>query len=104
MIINFGLALCGVLSLIGASAFPDYVPPGIAKDVVQTAGFVTFIASGIGGTMSLLSSPKQGPLAPTPPDVIVTAQKVAELPPDAHPAEIVKVKAAATLAVADHQP
>lgn len=104
MIINFGLAALGVIVAGGASIFPDYVPPGVAKDIVQTSGLVLAIASGIGGTMSVYSSPKQGPGAPTPPAVIVTAQKVAELPPDASTAVINQTKAAAVLAVDRHQP
>ena len=104
MVINFGLAALGVIVAGGVSIFPDYVPPGVAKDIVQTAGLVLAIASGIGGSMSLYSSPKEGPLAPTPPRVIVTAQNVAALPPDANPAVIAQTKAAAQTAIVAHQP
>ena len=38
ILINFGLAALGVIVAGGVSIFPDYIPPGIAKEIVQTAG------------------------------------------------------------------
>lgn len=104
MVINFGLAAAGVIVAGGVSIFPDYVPPGEAKDIVQTCGLVLAIASGIGGSMGLYSSNKPGPLAPAEPPVVVAAKKVASLPPDASTVAISQAKVAAVAAVDDHQP
>lgn len=102
--INGAVAVCGVIATIGVSAFPDYVPPGIAKDVVQTAGLIFMIYGGANTAGNLLSSSKPGALAPPDPPVVVAAEKVANLPATASMAAVAGAKADAVNAVADHQP
>lgn len=76
----------------------------MAKDVVQTAGLIFMVYGGLNSAGNFLSSPKQGALAPTPPAVIVAAQNVAALPADANPAVVAQTKAAARVAVDNHNP
>lgn len=103
-VINGVVAICGVLTLIGASAFPSYIPQGIATDVVQTAGFIFTIYGALNSGANFLSSSKPGLLAPPDPPIVVAAQKVADLPPNAGPAVVAQAKRVATEAVVDHQP
>lgn len=103
-VINGVVALCGVLTLIGTSAFPDYIPQGIAKDVVQTAGFIFTIYGALNSAGNFLSSSKPGALAPADPPVVVAAQAVASLPASADPATVALTKKVAQEAVVAHQP
>jgi hypothetical protein len=102
--INGVVALCGVLTLIGTSAFPDYIPQGIAKDVVQTAGFIFTIYGALNSAGNFLSSSKPGALAPPDAPVIVAATAVANLPKNADPGTISLTKKVAQEAVVEHQP
>ena len=102
--INLVVAVCGVIATIGVSAFPDYIAPGVAKDIVQTAGLIFAIYGGLNSAGNFLSSNKQGLLAPEPAPVLKAAMKVADLPSNAGPAVIASAKAAATAAVAAHVP
>jgi hypothetical protein len=77
-LINGGIAICGVVTALGVSVFPDYVPPGVAKDIVQTASLIFAIYGGLNSAANFLSSSKPGYLAPKDPPVVVAAQKVAE--------------------------
>lgn len=103
-IINGGVAICGVVATIGVSAFPDYVPPGVAKDIVQTAGLIFMIYGGLNSAANFLSSNKPGLLAPAEPPVVVAAKKVADLTPDAPRIQVEAAKNSAIAAVADHHP
>jgi hypothetical protein len=103
-VINGVIAICGVIATLGVSVFPDYVPPGEAKDIVQTAGLIFMIYGGLNSGANFLSSSKPGALAPPDPPVVAAAIKVAELSPSANPAVIAQTKKAATEAVIDHQP
>jgi hypothetical protein len=102
--INLGVAICGVIATVGVSAFPDYIPSGVAKDIVQTAGLIFMIYGGLNSAGNFLSSSQPGALAPQDPPVVVAAEKVAALPPSSTPKQIAAVKADATAAVAAHQP
>jgi hypothetical protein len=102
--INGVVALCGAIAAIGASSFPDYIPQGIAKEVVQTAGFVLAIYGVLNAGGNFLSSSKPGALAPPDPPVVVAAQAVADLPKNASPATVVLTKKVAQEAVVEHQP
>jgi hypothetical protein len=103
-VINGAIAICGVIATLGVSVFPDYVPPGEAKDIVQTAGLIFMIYGGLNSGANFLSSSKPGALAPPDPPVVVAATAVADLPPNAGREQIAETKAAATTAVTDHQP
>ena len=102
--VNLSIAICGVIGTIGVSAFPDYVPPGAAKEIVQTAALIFMVYGGLNSAGNFLSSNQPGALAPPEPLVVVAAKKVAELPATATPQDISAVKADATAAVAAHQP
>jgi hypothetical protein len=105
MIINFGLAILGAIVAGGPSLFPDYIPPGAAKDIIQTCGLLLAIVSPIvGGTMSALSSNNRGPLAPADPPSIAAAHAVADLKPEDSPNKVAAVKAAAVDAVMSRDP
>lgn len=101
---NLFIAVCGVIGTVGVSAFPDYIPSGIAKDVVQTAALIFMIYGGLNSAGNFLSSNQPGLLAPNDPPVVVEAKKVAALPASASPQDIAATKADATAAVAAHQP
>lgn len=102
--INGAIAICGVIATIGVSAFPDWIPPGEAKAIVQTAGFIFMIYGGINSAGNFYSSSKPGALAPADPPVVVAAQAVASLPPTANPAVVAQTKKIAQEAVVEHQP
>lgn len=103
-IINLIIAICGVIGTIGVAAFPDYIPPGDAKEIVQTSALIFMIYGGLNSGANFLSSSKPGFLAPQDPPVVLAAQKVADLPSTAGPAVIKATKEQAVAAVADHQP
>ena len=102
--INLGLAVCGVIGTVGVSAFPDYVPTGVAKDIVQTAALIFMVYGGLNSAGNFLSSNQPGLLAPKDPPIVVEAKKVAALPETATPQAVSAAKADATAAVAAHQP
>jgi hypothetical protein len=102
--INGFIAVCGVVSVASVSIFPDYVPPGVAKEIIQTAGLIFFLYGGANSVGNFLSSSKPGALAPPDAPVVLAAQAVANLPKDASPATVVLTKKVASEAVIDHQP
>jgi hypothetical protein len=102
--INLGIAVCGVVATLGVSVFPDYIPSGDAKDIVQTASLIFMIYGGLNSAGNFLSSSKPGYFAPPDPPVVVAAEKVAELPPTASSGAIAAAKSSAVAAVAAHQP
>jgi hypothetical protein len=71
--ISVGIAAAGVVALATPSVFPDYVPPGIAKDIIQTAGLMTFITGGVQTVLHRYSSSDPGPGAPQ--DTVSSLQK-----------------------------
>jgi hypothetical protein len=101
---NLAIAVCGVIGTVGVAAFPDYVPAGAAKDIVQTAALIFMVYGGLNSAGNFLSSSQPGALAPPDPPVVVAAQAVANLPSTATPEDISAVKADAVAAVAAHQP
>ena len=70
------LAALGVIANLSPSMFPSYIPAGETADIIKTAGLLFAVASGIGGSASLFSSSKPGPLAPADPPVVVAATKL----------------------------
>lgn len=69
-----GMCVFGAMTVIGAAGtviFPDYVPPGAAKAIVQTCLFCTTVVSGLALGSHAYSSSTPGPLAP--PDSPATA-------------------------------
>jgi hypothetical protein len=100
-----GLALIvSVLAVLSPSAFPSYVPAGVATGIISTCAFLNILLNALNGGLHLFSSSQPGPLAPPDAPVVVAAQKVADLPPSATPLTISATKAAAETAVANHQP
>jgi hypothetical protein len=67
----FGVA--GFVATLGPAAFPDYIPVGIAKDIIQTAGFCSLIGGGIMGVLGRYSSSEPGPGAPPDPPIVKAA-------------------------------
>jgi hypothetical protein len=102
--INLGISLCGVVAGLGVAVFPDYVPPGVAKDVVQTAALIFALYGGINSAGNFLSSNKPGALAPPDPPSIVAARAVVALTADDSPAKVDAVKQAAYVAVQTRDP
>lgn len=102
--INGAIAICGVIATIGVSAFPDYVPQGVAKDVVQTACLIFTVYGALNSAGNFLSSNKPGAFAPADPPAVVAAKKVADLTPDDSPNKVAAVKAAAIDAVQSRNP
>lgn len=103
-IINGAVAICGVIATAGPSMFPDYIPAGEAKDIVQTAGLIFMIYGGLNAGGNLLSSSKPGALAPADPPSVVAAQKVADLTPDDPLSKVNATKQAAIDAVTARNP
>ena len=60
--INAAVAVVGVVATMTPSMFPSYVPPGIAADVTQTAGFVMALWGGVNGILHLTSPATPGAL------------------------------------------
>jgi len=60
--INAAVAIAGVLAAMTPSMFPSYVPPGVAADVTQTAGFFMALWGGVNGVLHLMSSSTPGAL------------------------------------------
>ena len=103
-IINGVVTVCGVIGQIGVTAFPAYIPAGIATDIVQTASLIFMIYGGMNTAGNLLSSNKSGALAPADPPSIAAARKVVDLTPDDSAAKIAQVKAAAVQAIQSRTP
>lgn len=102
--INGAVTICGAIATAGPKIFPSYIPAGEASDIVQTCGLIFFCYGALNTAGNLLSSSKPGALAPPDPPVVLAAQAVASLPPNAGPATIAQVKKVAQEAVVDHQP
>lgn len=62
MVFNILMAVVGVLATLAPSAFPSYVPNDVVKDIIQTAGFVTVLWTGINGALHASSTTQAGPL------------------------------------------
>lgn len=62
MVFNMVMAVIGVVAVLAPSAFPSYIPPGVVANIIQTAGFVTTLWTGINGAMHAASSSRPGPL------------------------------------------
>ncbi len=62
MIFNIAMAVVGVLATLAPSAFPSYIPNDAVKDIIQTAGFITVLWTGINGALHAASSSTPGPL------------------------------------------
>ena len=103
-IINGAVAICGVIATAGPAVFPDYIPPGEAKDIVQTAGLIFMLYGGLNSAGNLLSSSRPGALADPGPPSVVAAQKVADLTPTDPPGKVAAVKAEAINAVQSRNP
>lgn len=59
-VVNAVAAVCGVLAAMSPSMFPSYVPPGIAANVTQTAGFVLAIWGGVNSALHFTSPSTPG--------------------------------------------
>jgi hypothetical protein len=102
--INGTIAVCGAIAAIGIGAFPDYVPKGIATEIVQTAAFILAVYGGLNTAGNLFSSNQPGALAPADPPSIVAARAVVNLTPDDPPSKVTAVKQAAITAVQTRDP
>ena len=60
--LNAAVAVIGVLAAMSPSMFPSYVPPGLAADVTQTAGFVMALFGGVNGVLHITSPSTPGAL------------------------------------------
>ena len=102
--INGTVAVCGAIAAIGIGAFPDYVPKGVATEIVQTAAFILAVYGGLNTAGNLFSSNQPGALAPPDPPSIAMARNVVNLTPADSPSKIAEVKAAAINAVQTRDP
>ena len=102
--LNLAIAVCGVIGTVGVAAFPDYVPPGVAKNIVQTAALIFMVYGGLNSAGNFFSSNQPGALAPKEPEVVLAAKAVAALPASATPSDIAAAKSDAAAAIASHQP
>jgi hypothetical protein len=85
----------------GALSLSGVVSGEQATQMVAIAGLLAGVLNII---LHADSSSAPGPLAPPRPPVVVAAQKVADLPPNAPQALITATKSVASAAVADHVP
>lgn len=102
--INAGIAVCGVISLLGVSVFPDYIPSPIAKDIFQTASFIFAVYGGLNSAGNFLSSNKRGALAPPDPPVVNAARALAALPENAGPGQLALARRDVKTAADEHTP
>jgi drug/metabolite transporter (DMT)-like permease len=62
--LGIAFAVAGFVATLGPSQFPDYIPVGVVKDIIQTAGFSALIGGGIMTVLGRYSSSAPGPGAP----------------------------------------
>ena len=100
---KLSIAIKIVLTLANAIGNGSLALTGIVstQQATSIALGCQFLVAAIGIGMSAFSSSAPGPLAPADPPVVVAAKKVADLPADALPRDIVKAKSAANAAVAN---
>jgi hypothetical protein len=61
--------LFAVLAMMTPSMFPSYISAGVTADIIQTAGFVTALWTGMNAYLHSVSSTAPGPMTaqdPTP--------------------------------------
>jgi hypothetical protein len=63
-IVSVTFAIIGAVAVATPAVFPSYIPSDYVKDVIQTAGFLTFLWNIIHGAMVGFSSSQPGPWAP----------------------------------------
>jgi hypothetical protein len=67
------ITVLSVVTGFGAKGFPDYVPPGVALNIVQTAAIILAVVSALATSFHLYSSSQPGPLAPPDPQIVKDA-------------------------------
>jgi hypothetical protein len=72
--ISIGIATAGAVGVLTPSVFPDYVPSGVAKDVIQTAGLVSVLTGSVQTFLHRYSSSDPGPGAPQDSDAVKALQ------------------------------
>ncbi len=63
-----------VVAFLSPTAFPSYVPVGVATAIISTCAFLNIILNAVNGVLHLYSSSAPGPLAPADPPAVVAAQ------------------------------
>jgi hypothetical protein len=62
--------IAGVIAALSPQVFPSYIPAGVIKDIIQTAGLITAVGSAMQALLHRYSSSDPGPGAPPdPPEV-----------------------------------
>jgi hypothetical protein len=64
-----------VVAFLSPTAFPSYVPVGVATAIISTCAFLNIILNAVNGVLHLYSSSAPGPLAPADPPAVVEAQR-----------------------------
>ena len=54
--LNIAAAVTGAVALMSPSLFPSYIPPGVVKDILETAGFVTAIGGAVNAALHAATS------------------------------------------------
>ena len=62
--VSMFFGVIGAVAVATPSIFPSYIPHGYVSDIIQTAGFLTFIWNTVHGVMAGFSSTQPGPWAP----------------------------------------
>ena len=63
MYLNIAMAVIGVVAMLTPTAFPEYIPAGIVRDIIQTAGLMTTIWTGVNAALHSTSTSQAGPLS-----------------------------------------
>lgn len=78
--ISVGITVAGGIAAMSPSIVPDYIPPGYAKAIIQTAGICFFVGGLFQTALHRYSSSDPGPGAtPDPPEVKRAMLKAQEI-------------------------
>ena len=64
VIISAMAVIVSVVAFLSPTAFPSYVPVGVATAIISTCAFLNIILNAVNGVLHLYSSSAPGPLAP----------------------------------------
>ena len=65
--------IISVIAFLSPTAFPSYVPVGVATGIISTCAFLNIIFNAVNGVLHLYSSSAPGPLAPPDPPAVKAA-------------------------------
>ena len=59
--INIVIGVFGVIAALGTSHMPDYIPPGVAANIVETAGYIVAVFGAVNAGLHATSTSEAGP-------------------------------------------